>query len=259
MYIFGSECTLTLVRNAELTPIPYTLETIREEKEETPLDPLVGYILPLVHVPCGTGDPKILGCTVTRVCNTSLIPLSALLVNGHTQPFMLYLNRIVEKRIYRNLLLTGWEARADRDEAAYIRLDMEGREAAEWDYKTPDVPWEQNTTLHFHDGDIVLDGNASNNIYRFSLTRLYNGAISTLLQIHYPLKDGDTLNNIRQFTTGTLTLGNKLRFTVSDLILLSFHANTDNAEEILVVRRFRVDGACVIEVCNDEGEWVDPE
>ena len=50
MYIYGSECTLTLVRNAELTAIPYTLETIREEREETPLDPLVGYMMPLVNV-----------------------------------------------------------------------------------------------------------------------------------------------------------------------------------------------------------------
>ena len=258
MYIYGSECTLTLVRNAELTAIPYTLETIREEREETPLDPLVGYMMPLVNVPCGSGEPKVLGCTVTRVCGTSLVPLAALLVDGYLKPFMLYLNRIVEKRIYRNLLLSGWEVRADRDEAVYVRIDMEGREAADWDYTTPDIPWAQNETLHFYDGDIVLDGIASDNIYRFSLTRLYGDAISTVLQIHYPLKDGDALNNIQKFSAVTLTLGKRLRFTLTSLALLTFHANTDNAEEILVVRRFRVDGDCMIEVCNDKGEWVTP-
>ena len=258
MYIYGSECTLTLVRNAELTAIPYTLETIREEREETTLDPLVGYMMPLVNVLYGTGETKVLGCAVTRICTTSLIPLATLLINGYLKPFMLYLNRIVEKRIYRNLLLSGWEVRADRDEALYMRLDMEGKEANDWDYTTPEIPWVQNETLQFYDGNIILDGIASNNIYHISLTRLYGDAISTIFQIHYPLKENDVLNNTRSFETITLTFGNRLRFTLTHLVLLTFHANTDNAEEILVVRRFRVDGDCIIETCNAKGEWVIP-
>lgn len=259
MYIYGADCTLTCVRNNQTIAIPYTLETIREEMEEVTLDPLVGYMMPLVSVPVGTGEPLVLGCALTRVCGNSLSSLASLLVNGYLNPFMLLLNRIVEQRIYRNLLLSSWEVRADRDEALYVRLDMEGREAAEWDFTTKNLPWEQNETLHFYDGDIVLDGVVTNNIYRFLLTRIYGDAINTILQIHYPLKEADTLNNVRNMARVTLCFGNRLRITVTDAVLLSFHANTDNAEEILVVRRFRIDGDCLVEIRNDKGEWVAPE
>jgi hypothetical protein len=258
VYIYGSECTLTIIRDSKLTSIPYSMETIREEREEVALDPLVGYILPIASIPVSTDGIKVLGCAVTRVCNTSRNPLATLLTNGYSNPFTLHLNRIVEQRIYRNVRLTSWELRADRDEAVYIRLDIEGREATDWDYTTKNIPWEQNETLHFYDGDISLDGKPSNNIYSFSLTRLYGDAISTILQLHYPLKADDQLNNAREFDSITITLGGKLRLTLTRATLLSFHANTDNAEEILVVRRYRIDGDCIIEVCNDKGEWVSP-
>ncbi len=258
MYIYGSECTLTLIRDNQPTSIPYSMETIREEREEVPLDPLVGYILPIVTIPVGTDGIKVLGCAVTRVCNTSREPLAKLLKDGHSTPFTLHLNRIVEQRIYNNVRLIGWEVRADRDEAAYIRLDIEGREATDWDYTTKNLPWEQNETLHFYDGDITLNGQPSDNIYRFALTRLYGDAISTILQIHYPLKVDDTLNNARELDEITITLGGRLRFTLTRAILLTFDARTDNADEILLFRRFRIDGECVIEVCNDKGEWGSP-
>lgn len=258
MYIYGSECTLTLIHDNLETAIPYSLETIREEREEVPLDPLIGYILPITTIPIGLNGVKVIGCVVTRICNTSRVPLASLLIDGHIQPFTLHLNRIVEQRIYTNVRLTGWELRADRDEAVYLRLDIEGREATDWDYTTKNLPWEQNETLHFYDGDISLNGQPSDNIYRFSLTRLYGDAISTILQLHYPLKGDDTLNNAREFNEITITLGRRLRFTLTRAILLTFDARTDNADEILVFRRFRIDGECVIEVCNDKGEWVSP-
>jgi len=258
VYIYGSECTLTLIRETLATAIPYSLETIREEHEEVPLDPLVGYILPITSIPIGIDGIRVLGCTVTRICNTSREPLAALLINGHSRRFTFHLNRIVEQRIYTNLRLTGWELRADRDEPVYLRLDIEGREAADWDYTTKNYPWEQNETLHFYDGDITLDGQPSDNIYRFALTRLYGDAITTILQLHYPLKVDDPLNNAQEFDRITITIGGRLRFTLTRTILLTFDARTDNADEILVFRRFRIDGGCLIEVCNDKGEWVAP-
>lgn len=258
MYIYGFECTLTLIRDTIATAIPYSLETIREEREEVPLDPLVGYILPITTIPVGLNGVKVLGCAVTRICNNTRVSLASLLINGHIRSFILHLNRIVEQRIYNNVHLTGWEIRADREKAVYIRLDIEGREAADWDHTTKNLPWEQNETLHFYDGDITLNGQPSDNIYRFSLTRLYGEAISTILQLHYPLKVADTLNNVREFNEITITLGGRLRFTLTRATLLTFDARTDNADEILVFRRFRIDGECLIEVCNDKGEWVAP-
>lgn len=259
MYIYGSECTLTLIRNTTETPLPYTLETLREQNEEVPLDPLVGYMMPLEHVPTGETGIKVHGCAVTRICGASLRSLAALIASGYRTHFALHLNRIVERRIYRALSLTGWELRGDRGESVYLRLDMEGKEAADWDITTKDRPWEQNETLNFADGNITLDGIPSHNLYRFSLLRIYGDAITTILQLHYPLRADDSLNDARQFAAVTLTFGDRLRVTLTKAVLLTFHANTDNADEILVVRRFRIDGECTVEVRNDEGVWELPE
>jgi len=258
MYIYGFECTVTLILPDTQTALPYSFETLREETEEVPLDPLVGYMMPIACVPSGTGNLLILGCLVTRVCSNSLKALAALLIEGFQSSFVLHLNRIVEQRIYNNLNLTGWEVRAERDEALFIRLDIKGREARDWDYTTKNLSWEQNETLTFNDGKIAFDGLPSSNIYRFSLNRLCGEGLSTILQIHYPLLQGDIVNSARFFNEITLTFGGTFRFTVTRARLLSFVANTDNADEILVVRRFRIDGECRIEVCDAQGVWVSP-
>lgn len=74
MYIYGSECTLTLIRENRATAIPYSLETIREEREEVPLDTLVGYFLPITTIPVGIEGIKVLGFAVTHLCSTSREP-----------------------------------------------------------------------------------------------------------------------------------------------------------------------------------------
>lgn len=195
MYIFGSECSATLVRDKELTALPYTLETLREEKDEIALDPLVGYILPLTIISSTTSEIHILGCVVTRVCNNSVKALAVVLLFGNVSSFAIYLNRIAERRIYLNLLLTGFEVRADLEEPLYIRLDVEGNEAIEWDYQTPDIKWEQKATLEYRTGDITLDGITLAGIYRFALTRINGDSLNTILQLHYALADGHPLNN----------------------------------------------------------------
>ena len=60
MYIYGSECTVTLILPDTQTAHPYSFETLREETEEVPLDPLVGYMMPIACVPTGTGNPLVL-------------------------------------------------------------------------------------------------------------------------------------------------------------------------------------------------------
>lgn len=255
MYIFGSDCTITLLRDTELTALPYTLETLREEPDEATLDPLVGYIMPVSTVPCGTTGIRVLGCLVTRISPETILPVANLLVHGYSSPFSLLVNRICEKRKYENLKLTGYEIRADRDGALYIRLDVSGNEATEWDYTTPNIPWVQTETLEYGDGDIALDGTVLPGIYRFSLMRLYGDAITTVLQLHFALAEDHPLNNTRNLNLVTLTFGNRIRFNCSRATLLSFNGKTDNAAEILTFRRYRIDGSLIVETRNGKGEW----
>jgi len=258
MYVYGSECTLTLVLGNAETALPYSFETIREELQEDSLNPLVDDLRPLVFVPIGNEALLVLGCVVTRICLDSFEKLALVLLQGFCSSFCFYLNRVVEQRIYHNLLLTGWEVRAERDKAVFIRFDIKGCEAIDWDYTTKNLPWKQNETLHFYDGDLTFDGIPSNNVYRVALTQLYDAAVSTILQIHYPILLGDILNTARSFQTITLTFGKCLRFILTNAVLLSFIADTDNCDEILVVRQFRIDGKCNVEVCDNKGVWVVP-
>lgn len=255
MHIFGSDCTITLVRDASLIALPYSQETLREVPEEVPLDPLVGYILPLQTVPCGKSDFLVLGCVVTRVTEETALPLAAILETGTRSSFTLLVNRLAEKRIYRNLTLTGYEIRADLDDALYIRLDVQGYETADWDYTTPNLPWKQIPTFRFTHTDLLLDALPLEPIYRFFLTRTICDVTTTVLQLHFALKDEHPLNNRKTLDEVTLTFGGRIRFTCFELTLLSFEAKTDNAEEILIFRRFRIDGNVRIETCNDKGEW----
>jgi hypothetical protein len=252
MYIFGSECTITLIQNALRTALPYTLETLREEPQETALDPLIGYILPLTTIPTGV---TVLGCVVTRVSDETIEPLATLLQNGHQNPFTLLINRIAEKRTYQNLCLTAYEIRANRDEPLYIRFDVQGTEATDWDITTPDILWEQRETLEYTDGDIRIDDAPINGIHRFALTRLYRETQTTYIQLHYALDTDHPLNNRRTINILTLTLGNRLRITCNNLTCRTFDAKTDNAAEILMVRRYRIDGDTVLETRNPKGEW----
>lgn len=252
MFIFGSECTITLNQNANLTPLPYTIETLREESQETALDPLIGNILPLTTIPNGI---KILGCVVTRVSDETIEPLANLLFTGNRNLFSILLNRIAEQRIYQNLRLIGYEIRANRDEPLYIRLDVEGTEAYDWDHTTPNIQWEQTETLEYEDGDIRIEGLALPGIHRFILTNQKQETETTYLQLHYALETDHQLNNRRTINTLTLTFGNRIRFTCTELTCRTFDGKTDNAEEILMVRRYRIDGTIKIETCNPKGEW----
>lgn len=255
MHIFGSDCTITLVWDDCLTALPYSLETLREIPEEVPLDPLVGYVLPLQTVPCATSDFLVLGCVVTRVSDETVVPLAVILATGSRAPFTLLVNRHSEKRVYRNLTLTGYEIRADLDDALYLRLDVQGWECADWEYTTLNLPWKQSATFEFTHTDLILDNLPLKPIYRFSLTRTNGEVTTTVLQLHYALDDEHILNNRKTLDEVKLTFGGRIRFACTTLTLLSFEAKTDNAEEILVYRRFRVDGTVNIETCNDKGEW----
>jgi len=206
MVVFGSDCTITIFRNNEYTPIPYTFETLREKAEEKPLDPLLGDPEPLQTIPVGTGGIEVLGCIATRICKNSLPTLASIMAQGPKVPFTICKSRIVEKRIYPNVSLLSWILRGERDEAIYGTYNITGTQTAEWDHTIPELPWKEAATLDFEDGNLDFEGNPTNAVYKFILERNYNDAITTSLQIHYTLQEGLYFLSKTTFSSVSLTL-----------------------------------------------------
>jgi len=255
MIVFGSDCAITLFRNNTYTPIPYTFETLREKREEKPLEPLLGQPEPLQTIPVGTGGIEVLGCLGTRICKNSLPTLASIMVQGPQEPLTICKNRIVEKRIYHDCTLLSWTLRGERDKAIYGTYTITGNDAAEWDHTIPELPWEETETLTFEDGNLAFEGNATDAVYKFILERNYNDAITTYLQIHYPLQDGAYFLSKTTFDRVSLTFANIFRISLDDVRLQSFYGESDSPGEVLAYRKFAVYGPMVIELRNNVGVW----
>jgi hypothetical protein len=255
MVVFGTDCTITIFRNNEYTPIPYTFETLREKADIQPLDPLLGEAEPVKTVPVGTGGIIVLGCIRTRICLNSLKTLAELMLNGYRIPFDLYKNRIAEKLIYRNIHLISFIIRGERDEPVYMTFDIEGRDVAEWEHTTENMPWTENPTFHFEDGSLAFENELVESVYRFTLERQYKDAIVTTLTIYYPLRTDDLINSESGFTLATITLGNTFRISLEDLRETEFQGESDSDGEVLVYKQFMVAGSMVLEIRNAAGVW----
>lgn len=255
MVVYGTDCTITIFRNNENTPIPYTFETLREKADIQPLDPLLGEAEPVKTVPVGTGGLIVLGCIATRICLNSLKTLAELMVYGYRTPFDLYKNRISEKLIYRNIHLISFTIRAERDEPVYVTFDIEGREVAEWEHTTENLPWVENPTFHFEDRNLAFENEQTESVYRFTLERQYKDAIVTTLTIYYPLKTDDHINSESGFTLATITIGDKFRISLEDLRETEFQGESDSDGEVLVFKQFMVAGSMVFEIRNAAGVW----
>ena len=255
MVVYGTDCTITIFRNNEYTPIPYTFETLREKADIQPLDPLLGEAEPVKTVPVGTGGIIVLGCIRTRICLNSLKTLAELMLYGYRIPFDLYKNRIAEKLIYRNIHLISFKIRGERDEPVYMTFDIEGREVAEWEHTTENLPWAENPTFHFEDGSLAFENEQTESVYRFTLERQYKDAIVTTLTIYYPLRTDDHINSESGFTLATITLGDKFRISLEDLRETEFQGESDSDGEVLVYKQFMVAGSMVLEIRNAAGVW----
>lgn len=125
MRIQGRDCTLTVSRDGELTPLPYSEETVRLTSK--------GYVLPECigkrnREKAVITHKEIEGCFITRLeylCAASLF----LLLFYNESSFDLYADRGFEKVIYKQVLIKGFEFRGNNGEAFKLRFDFTGDDA----------------------------------------------------------------------------------------------------------------------------------
>ena len=120
MKISGKRCTLTVAKDDEYFPLPYSEETVRETSK--------GYVLPGVigkrnrdHF-IKTGS-LIEGCFVTLLDYSCILALF-LLFFYENECFDIYADRVFKKIVYKNVCLKGFELRAENGEAFKLRVDI---------------------------------------------------------------------------------------------------------------------------------------
>ena len=152
MNVQGRDCTLTVARDGELIPLPYSEETVRQTSKGYSLPGCIGERNRELTVVTG----KIIeGCFITRLEYLNVLSLFLLFFNS-SEMFELYADRIYEKVIYKNLLPKSFELRAENGEAFKLHLDVNSTYdsfTSSWPVTIPSLKWEQKRTYLF-DGHI---------------------------------------------------------------------------------------------------------
>ena len=155
MNVQGRDCTLTVAKDGELIPLPYSEETVRQTSKGYSLPGCIGERNRELTVVTG----KIIeGCFITRLEYLNVLPLFLLFFNCN-EKFDLYADRIYEKVIYRNLIPKSFELRAENGEAFKLRLDVNSTYdsyTSSWPVTVPSLKWEQKRTYLFDGHKISL-------------------------------------------------------------------------------------------------------
>lgn len=186
MNIQGKDCTLTVAKDGELIPLPYSEETIRLASK--------GYVLPGVigernrekHVVTGE---TIQGCFVTRLEYLNVLPLFLLLFKPDDK-FDIYTDRVCEKSIYKNLTVKQFELRAENKEAFHLKIEVDSNDdsfVTEWPVTIPELKWEQKRTYTFDGHNVITDLKILPLIYRFELSGSFSEKSKYQIKLYFPL------------------------------------------------------------------------
>ena len=188
MRIHGRDCTLTVARDGELIPLPYSEETVRQTSK--------GYSLPAT-IGKRNRDKTIVtkkiieGCFTTRLERSNIVHLF-LLFFYLDNSFEIYADRVFEKIIYKNLNVCGLELRGDNKEAFKLRVDVTGDENSftdSWPIGMPALPWTPQRTYFFDGSEVRADGVKLPLVYRFEITAYFIEKIRYRIKLYFPLSE----------------------------------------------------------------------
>lgn len=188
MMICGKSCTLTAARDGYYFPLKYSEETIRAKSKGYALPGVVGGMRRERTVQTGVEAAGCFVCFLDRLCAPFLFRLAS-----SFDLFDIYADRVFEKRIYRNLVPTGFELRADSGGAFCLRVDV--RDGAEffvdsWGGSVPSFETDNSEKIFVFDGHgAYADGKKLPLVYRFELSAALGDVKKFILKIYFPLSD----------------------------------------------------------------------
>lgn len=273
MKIQGRDCTLTLAKDDEYYPLPYSEETVRQRSK--------GYFLPAV---IGKRNREkfvatrqvIEGCFVTRLDYSCILALFLLLFKNDIESFDLYADRIFEKIIYKNIKVKNFELRAENGEAFKLRVDVESTEDSytkDWPINTPDLRWiasgsalamtgsinggfdRLNHRTYYYDGHLITINNNKTIplIYRFELTGTYTETSKYKLTLYFPLSTEffPSKNPIEKLTI-PIDIKDGIWLDLYDLEAAGELVDINCADTVLASQSFRVKSNVVFNIRNEK-------
>ncbi|EID83961.1 hypothetical protein MSI_26280 [Treponema sp. JC4] len=249
MKIQGRKCTLTVLKDNEFIPLPYSEETVRLTSK--------GYTLPSCigrrnRLKCIETGKLIQGCFVTRLeylCAKALF----LLLLYNEQTFELYADRGFEKIIYKRVLIKGFELRGDNGDAFKLRFDLTGKDSytESWPVVVPSLERERQRTYFFDGHSVTSDLKTLPLVYRFELTGGYGETSSYKIKLYFPLSDEHypVKSKIEKLSL-VLDLKDGVSLDLYDLEPEGEMVDINCADTVLCNQSFRITGPLVFNVRN---------
>ena len=252
MKVQGRDCTLTIAKDGEYYPLPYSEETVRTASKGYALPGVIGLRNREKLVETGK---SICGCVVTRLEYNNILALFLLLFYSN-EKFDIFVDRVCEKLIYKNVSLNQFELRGENGEPLYFRLDVKDNEDSfidDWPVAMPALPWSECRTFYYDGHNVIADLKTLPLVYRFELTGKFTEKTKYQITLYYPLSTEHypTHKKIEKLTI-TLDLRLGICLDLYDLKPLDDMADINCADTVLCFQKFEVTGIVVFNIRNAE-------
>lgn len=250
--IQGKSCTLTVAKDGEYYPLPYSEETVRQASKGYALPGCIGIRDREKLVETGK---SITGCVVTRLEYNNILALFLLLFYSDDK-FDILVDRVCNQLIYKNVSVKDFELRAENGEPLYLRLDVKENDDSyvdDWPVTLPALPWSECRTFYYDGNSVIADLKTLPLVYRFELNGKFTEKKKyqitlyfTLNTEHYP-----TQNKIEKLTI-QIDARNGIWMDFYDLKPLDDMADINCADTVLCYQKFEVTGIVVFNIRNAE-------
>lgn len=250
MKVQGRDCTLTIAKDGEFYPLPYSEETVRTVSKGYALPGCIGRRNREKIVETGK---SICGCVVTRLEYNNILALFLLLFYSNDK-FDILVDRVCEKLIYKNVSVKEFELRGENGEPLYFRLDVKDSDDSyvdDWPIAMPALPWSDCRTFYYDGHSVIADLKKLPLVYRFELTGKFTEKARYQITLYFPLSTEHytTQNKIDKLTI-TLDQCLGIWLDLYDLKPLDDMADINCADTVLCYQKFEVTGIVVFTIRN---------
>ena len=258
MKIQGRNCTLTVARDGDYYPLPYSEETVREASK--------GYVLPGVigrrnREKTVITHKEIEGCFTTRL-DVNVVQCLFLLFFYYENTFDLYADRVFEKIIYKNAKCRGFELRGENGEALKLRVDVKSSKdsyVTEWPVNIPNLTWKviagsSPAMTYTFDGHLVIaDFVKLPLVYRFELNASFDEKNSYQIKLYFPLSTEQyPIKNSIEKLSLVLDTADGVNLDLYNLIPSDELCRINCADTVLCNQTFRIEGPVVFNLRNEK-------